>query len=486
VRREAGIAGRRHDGETLARYGVAVDRTDLKLTGLGVLVAVPLLILLIDRPRVAALCVCGVALLIALITYKLVGLAFLGAVFVPATLAYGLPVQTVTIAYFAFIVLGLLWLAGAPAALSTTTWLVAFAPAVAVLILTVLDRAQAGTVVSATRPAIAVGLLSLGIRTLVKTRPTVVTRAVLPVLWVAAAVGLLAVYQRATGTWPFLDTNAAGPQYTAATYPGRSGGTMGHPIILGLVMTAAIGLTLHIRPRGRWLILTLCTVGLILSGSRSAYVALLVVGIAVVITNRRTLLTARRLIPVLYFSIIAALLAFALARAELSNALGDLFKRFVVQGDASVGQRQDRYRIAWSIITETPRDMFFGHGAGYDTRYLTTTDTGFSTSLTFDNTYLSLWINYGIFGLAVVVVAGLVALRAASLPGRILIGIIGIEALFFEITSWPAVLMLLALGFGLARGSDIRLKREPSEEALTRPRNRARRGHAAREAHSLR
>lgn len=383
----------------------------------------------------------------------LLGILLLAMLYVPVTLQYGLPVTNITAFYLVLAGTGVILTIRGRRNLTVNMFGLAAVPTALVLVASLAAHATLATTLNAARPFLAVGLLALGIRLCSMDRPQMLARAIAPLMWAGVAVAALAVYQRAAGVWPVLDQNSIGTQYTSLTYPGRSGGTMGHPIILGAVLAFVLIIAVATRPRLWPFFAAAAGLGVVLSGSRSAFVALAVVGVAAAITERRRLFAARNLIPGLWSLALGTLLALIFAGGWVNEVAGELYRRAVLSGDESVGQRSDRYNLAWNLITENTSTVVFGRGPGFDVTYLRTVNAGFSSAFTFDNTYVSVWMNYGIVVLALMIVAVAIAAKRSSGLGRAIILLAAVEGMFFELTSWPAMLAMLALGLGVSRRS---------------------------------
>lgn len=386
-------------------------------------------------------------------------LALASLIFIPVTVSFGLPIHEVTAGYLAMIAIGVVCLVQFPGGISATAVLIALAPTAFIALSALHASARIPTIASAIRPWAALAILALGLRAFAAAQPDAFRRALASILPLGAAIGALAVYQRAVGGWPVLDELARAPQYTSLSYPGRSGGTMGHPIILGAVMAAVLILTVAMRPRQRLLYISLATMAVLLSGSRSALVALMVVTLVAGLSRTRERISATTAVVTGWTVLLVGTVAYAFGAAAVKQSLGDLLERFALQGDASAAQRGDRFSVAWNLITESPGTVFAGHGPGYSVTYLSTVDVGFTNAYTFDNTYLSVWVDFGLLALVPLIASLLIAFTLASLPGRCLLALVATEAMFFDITSWPAILLVAALGAAMFRGVDIRLRR---------------------------
>lgn len=396
--------------------------------------------------------------------YGGVAIGIAAVMFIPITVSFGLPIHEVTVGYFAITAIGFACMVHFPGGTSVTAALIAFMPTAFIALSAMHASARIPTIASAIRPWAALAILTLGLRAFAEAQPVAFRTALAPILPLGAAVGALAVYQRTVGGWPVLDELARAPQYTSFSYPGRSGGTLGHPIILGAVMAAVLILIVAMRPKLSWLYVALATVGVLLSGSRSALAALIVVLLVAGMSRTRGRISATTAVVTGWTVLLVGTVTYAFGADAVKQSLGDLLERFVLQGDDSAAQRSDRFSVAWNLISESPGTVFTGHGPGYSVTYLSTVDVGFTNAYTFDNTYLSVWVDFGLLALVPLIVSLLIAFTLASLPGKCLLALVATEAMFFDIMSWPGILLLGALGAAMLRGVGVRLGRRPAQE----------------------
>lgn len=271
--------------------------------------------------------------------------------------------------------------------------------------------------------------------------------------WATFALAVFALYQWFTGTWPLLDQFAEGRQYTSDSYFGRPGGTQGHPILYGLVAAFGAIVALATRMRGWLLIAAFNVVGVGISGSRSAYVAL---AVAVVVY----FLSTRRLAPLRpptrwqlggLGALLLAGVVFAIVKwdALFEALLQPLLERINVFDDPSGSARTLRLDIGWDIITSDPLAFLVGHGPGFDLNYLSHYGIPDNLAVTFDNLYVSVWINFGLLGFVALAGTMLLGFFSSGYLGRSLIALVAVDMFFFYVTSWPAALTVLALGWAL-------------------------------------
>lgn len=277
-------------------------------------------------------------------------------------------------------------------------------------------------------------------------------RAAVVVLWASAPVAILSVYQRVSGTWPVIDDLASGKQYTSAAYAGRVAGTLGHPIIYGLVAATMVVVALGLRPRCWQLLLVANGAGVLLSGSRSAFLGLAAVAVVLLVKSRAAVL---RPIVAYWLAVAVALVAVAVSVGAASSVFDDLQRRLDLAGDVSGAARSTRLEIGWSLVTADPVTFLFGHGANaYQTLLTSANVFGDTEANTFDNTYILFWYDYG--ALAVAAFVGLLAigvLRGRE-PGSMIVLLFSTAIFFFDIPSWPAALGVTLLGWMLLTTPD--------------------------------
>lgn len=380
---------------------------------------------------------------------KILWVTALVGLFVPATLDYGLGFETVSLSYF--FAYGMAGLAVLRYGTGRTAWIlgVTMAIALSMIVSTVASDNPLLDLVIAGRPVLALLCLVFVMARIADSDPDAFRRVAVSVSWVGAAVGALAVYQTDTGAWPVLDMHASSPQYTSAAYFGRPGGTQGHPVVMAAVLTAVAIATAVIRPRAWQLLVALQLIGVAVSGSRSAYLALAVALIAMS-TGRRD----RRSISLtktawLGVGAVGIVLATAWFSSSAAAVVDRLLGRLTISGDDSAAGRGLRIRFAWEQITATSKDFLLGHGPRGDVHFFTqSTVVTDGQALTFDNTYLIWWFNFGAVGLIGIMVLLLIAWRAAGKLARPLLAAVLVEMLFFDAFGWLAMMTVVAMSIG--------------------------------------
>lgn len=272
------------------------------------------------------------------------------------------------------------------------------------------------------------------------------------ITWLSTIVVLLSFYQRVTITWPILDDLATSISGTSVAFGGRPGGTMGHPIIFGAVAVLGVILSM-IQMRKLWtLTFFICLAGVVNSGSRSAFLAVGVGIMALLLSEKRTrFLSASKFVKTFFAS--AAVVPLVALSPLAPIVFDSVFQRLNIFGDASGTARNIRGEIAAARIFESPEALLVGHGALADTKYITTFGLRDSEAATFDNFYLSVVHNFGLITLVPLIVLMLIFLRMGSNESRALFLVFASFLFFVDITGWPTLIALGALTAGLSQVS---------------------------------
>ncbi|MEZ0447903.1 O-antigen ligase family protein [Cellulomonas sp. ICMP 17802] len=229
----------------------------------------------------------------------------------------------------------------------------------------------------------------------------------------------------------------------------RVAGTATHPIEFGALLTILLPIALHVALHShglgrfrRWFPAATIFVALGLSGSRSAYIGLVVVLVVLLLG------WPRRLRMVVGPTSVVVLVLMCLALPPLFRSVRNMFVG--AKDDPSIASRTDSYAIAVQFVERWP---FFGHGLG----------TFLPKYRVFDNAYLGLLVSVGIVGtiafVAIPVTAIWLLLRrrrlwidersrdlALSLAAGIAAGSVSLA--FFDGFGFPMMMgtMLLTLG----------------------------------------
>ncbi|MBJ7354158.1 MAG: O-antigen ligase family protein [Thermoleophilaceae bacterium] len=285
-------------------------------------------------------------------------------------------------------------------------------------------------------------------------RPALFARILRFLLWASVAMAVLAVVQRITGTWPVVDA-LTGDQYLgSAAYPGRSAAVFGHPIIYANFAQFCALVALLRRPRMWGVILAANFVGVLLSGSRSAWVGLglgviLILGLQIArkLEGGSSTRQALAVLLGLTFLIAAAL-------PQVTGPVATEIQERVRGENARVGvdARANRVRAGWDAIAHAgePLVVAFGRGPGAGNRFWANApqqaDRG---APTFDNTYIAILFDFGVVGLGLVVLLCMAALIVMDWAGRVLLICLLWDIWSFVALNWPALLMMIGLAVGV-------------------------------------
>jgi hypothetical protein len=370
---------------------------------------------------------------------------------VPATVDPGYPVQPVWVILglaAAVALVGRLRTGDADAPLASPA-LLGFALPALLLCAAVLQWPGLAAAASGLLPFLAYAVIGWYVIEEARRDPAAVPAVAERLAWVSVFVAVLAVYQRLTGTWPGLDRFAMSEAFTSTVGFGRSAGTMGHPIVYGTFCMAMMCVAIALRFRLWQVVFAFNGVGLLLSASRSAWIgALCALALWYFVQPRKV--TRRGIVTVGAVVAVGAVLAFA-GPAPVRDAFGLVRDRLVnVTGQNSATARYERVEEAWAGITESPRTFLFGQGPEAHARFFEQIGISDGLAPAFDNSYLTMWFDYGLLGLgALLALLVLAFVRTRSLPARMLLVAFGVQIWFFDCYVWPAAVgvPLLALAF---------------------------------------
>ncbi|MEH0933658.1 O-antigen ligase family protein [Micromonospora psammae] len=272
--------------------------------------------------------------------------------------------------------------------------------------------------------------------------------------WAGVPVALLAIHQRVTGTWLVLDDLATSNAFTSSAGEGRSVGTVGHPIVYGTWCMMSMCVAIALRGRLWQVPFAAGAVGLLLSGSRSAWFG--IAGAVVVWYLAQERKVTRRGVAVLAVGALVGAGLLVVRPAPVRNALDMVDSRLSnMTGSSSATARYTRFDAAWSGLRESYDTVLFGLGPEAHVRFFQEVGIGDHLAQTFDNSYLTLWYDFGLLTL-LPFLAILVALlvRSRSTAARMLVVGIAVQISFFDFYLWPCAVAVLILAAGLAVGED--------------------------------
>ncbi|WP_285247169.1 O-antigen ligase family protein [Pseudarthrobacter sp. efr-133-R2A-89] len=382
--------------------------------------------------------------------YALVGMLF----FTPVTINLGWPGQASTYVFYASLALAILGrivrALTRKQKLSEAAWILLFLLPIMLTGL-VHDTSFGGWFTNA-KPLLVLVVVSWHVVAEARLDPQRIRRAALMVAWAAPALFLLAAFQRIAGYWPVLDQYAIARSYTSRGDAARSAAIMGHSILYGgyCMVTAVISAVL--TPKWWKVLLTVSLGGLLLTGARSAWLAA-AVALLIVFVIRRPKISFWGLYAGLLglCALVLAMTSFPHAVDEVVAAASGRLENFAES--ASALARQLRVDLAWRQIAHTEFSWWWGLGPGALVAYFTVTKTADNLAATFDNSYLTLWYDYGVIPVvlfAVVLLA--MILRKGPMLGRVLTLGIATQILFFDFYQWPLMIGAIALAAGLRQG----------------------------------
>ncbi|MGK5442027.1 hypothetical protein ACSNN7_09405 [Micromonospora sp. URMC 105] len=130
-------------------------------------------------------------------------------------------------------------------------------------------------VVVGVAPLLCFGVLGWHLIEEARRDPRTIRRIAEAFTWFSVAVAVFAKYQTLSRTWPIFDQLAYHWTYTSAFDATRAVGLSGHPIIYGTFAMAMALVALSIRGRFWYVPFTANLVGLVLSGTRSAWIGMI-------------------------------------------------------------------------------------------------------------------------------------------------------------------------------------------------------------------
>lgn len=295
-------------------------------------------------------------------------------------------------------------------------------------------------------PLVATLFIAWGAAADAQAHPQSLTRAVNVLLGVSVVLAGLAAVERVTGINP---VQSLIPALDYGTFPGRSATIMSHPIVYGGFCMVMLVVALFDGQRRSWIFAAANVAGLVLSGARSAWLgAAIAVVVGYLVTRRKTSMRG-------ILAVCAALLAAVVAVQALPDVARSVVETVVYrltssESLASAGARTVRIDAAWDSITESLATFVAGHGPGATTEFFTQYRVGDGLANVFDNSYLTLWNDFGLVATAAFVFLLLAAMvRPGAMAGRLVLLAVAVQACLFDVYAWPAALGGIALGVAL-------------------------------------
>jgi hypothetical protein len=331
--------------------------------------------------------------------------------------------------------------------------------------------------------------------------PRTVIRVARAFAWSSVPIAILAKIQTMTGTWPGFDQLAYDPRYTSKFDPTRAAGISGHPLIFGAFAMGTALVALTVRGRYWYVPFTASLVGLVLSGTRSAWIGMLLGTLVWLVYQRRRLSWAGLGTAVAVLAVAGAVVLGSpdMFHAKASPPASSSQRQPAAgpsaaapaptspgpagaptsAGSATVNRisgsaagisgtaRIARMKAGWHGITESPITIVFGHGPEADFRYFGQHPMADGLAQVFDNTYVSVWYNFGLLGL-LSLLAAIVGLywRLRSVPARAIILGTAAQIFFFDVWTWPTAVAVFAMGIALGATGAPELAARPLRELV--------------------
>lgn len=374
---------------------------------------------------------------------------FVLMVLAPVTINAGWPGSTLTWVYAAVVALAVVGrtqrLLHLDAIEAQEVWI--FLPFAAICAASLVNWPGSGAFLSYARPYLVFTLVAWHVLAEARRAPDAIGRAIRVLLWVSVPLALLAVYQRATGTWPVLDEFATSAGYQSFAGQERAAAVMGQPVIYGSFCMAMLVPLMTMPVQRKYLFVAANVLGLFLSGTRSALLAVLVVALVCFLRGRRITGVAAWYAVTAGMAVVVAAMLYP--SVVLDPVAGYLERLENMASSESGLARQLRFDIAWDHIAATDAAFLVGQGPGAFVDYFTTTSVGDGLAQTIDNSYLTLWFDFGLVPVVAMMGLLLAGILRGAWPGRMLLLGFAVEIYFFDFYSWPSVMAVAILGAAL-------------------------------------
>jgi hypothetical protein len=308
--------------------------------------------------------------------------------------------------------------------------------------------------------------------------PQLVIRVARAFAWSSVPIAILAKIQTTTGTWPGFDQLAFDGRYTSRFDPTRAAGIAGHPLIFGAFAMGTALVALTVRGRLWYVPFTASVVGLVLSGTRSAWIGMLL-GVLVWLVYQRRRLSWRGLGAALAILAVAAAMVVGTPdmlpgkhsppASSATTAAGSATVSRVTGSTAGISgnARVARIKAGLHGITDSPVTIVFGHGPNTNFRYFHDHPIQDGQAQVFDNTYVTVWYDFGLLGLVSLLI-GTVGLywRLRSVAARAIILGTTAQIFFFDVWGWPTAVGVFAMGVALGATGTVELAARPLRELV--------------------
>ena len=244
---------------------------------------------------------------------------------------------------------------------------------------------------------------------------------------------------------------------------------MGHSILYGGYCMVSALISAVLAPKW-WRVLLLASIGgLLLTGARSAWLGAAVALLVVLVVRRPKISFWGLYSGIVGLSLLlVAMIAFPHAVDEVVAAASGRLENFAESQSALA--RQLRVDLAWGQIAHTEFSWWWGLGPGALVAYFSSTKTKDNLAATFDNSYLTLWYDYGVIPVLLLAIMLLVmVLRPGALLGRVLALGIAVQIIFFDFYQWPLMIGAIALAAGLRQHQKLPAPKDkvPANQQLT-------------------
>jgi hypothetical protein len=216
----------------------------------------------------------------------------------------------------------------------------------------------------------------------------------------------------------------------------RVQGTAGHPIPFAMLLAAAFVVVLYLKDEWRFRfrmgLLAILSLGLVLSGTRSALVAVGIVLVVKLLTTR----SEKRILSVFAVAVSAVIMV-----VLLGSSLADAYREFT--GTGSFYNRVGALASVPALLARQPLEVLFGSGVGSEASLF---GRGFLQQNGFnivDNQLVTTLATGGVVGLVLLVLFVSVAVKRSDPLTRGLIIVMVVAMFSFDYLRWFSMIALL-------------------------------------------
>lgn len=247
-------------------------------------------------------------------------------------------------------------------------------------------------------------------------------------------------------------------------YNSRMDSFFGHPITYGSILIFGFWMTLYLFKSAlvRGILNIYIILGLLSTKSRSAWIAVALIGLLFLVKNSSSHLSKKKT----FLLVLCIIAAFAFTfTPQFKSIYESIFSRFSgTMKTASATQRLGSYAyIFMCLISGNPIQIFIGHGEGSANSVMEMTTITLTSFATTDCQYLTVLYDYGFAGLLMVVSFAIKLVRdyfktiCDSEQEMLILSIVGggyITAFFYDIYGWLSISTLLMLFVGIYYGKE--------------------------------